>query len=521
MARQIAMLVILIPGTVFAQARMTIQSIELDRLQPFDSTSEMRWIERVANALHTQTKEFVIRRELLFREGDTVNLDLLEESERNLRRLGYLSNVEIRRDQASDSTVNVKVVTRDNWTLYGYGWFEKQGGITKFGANFSESNLAGLGQNLGLGYDHQSDRRNPNGYSASYYVPRLFSSEWESSVAYANSEDWRVIALQVDKPFYTEASDWSTGIHADRGTVKVQRYENGIATSTRFLNFQSQDLWGVYSLNAGDRKARIGSALVRQRYDQDSLFNRTAQHVTLLDFSFGWMERSFLKETYLNSLGVIEDVPVGFAGSAVAGKDLVDPRLSYFLLQSLFSVVSGNFFASGGAGIQGYRSGASFRDVTFSAALTLAFKTHHSGVAAANFTGTFGSNWTPGAQLYLDSRNMLRGIPAYALSGNRRLTFNLEDRLDNGLEFWYFKTGSVFFLDGGMIWMEGSPVSRARFSKSAGYGIRIMNDRLIGAGVLRIDFAYNFDRRDLEVILTTNQLFSVFGGVETVSPVSY
>src|SRR2546422_5107591 len=47
-----------------------------------------------ANRLHFETREYVIRRELLFEEGDPANPDVLYESERNLRRLNFLRSEE-------------------------------------------------------------------------------------------------------------------------------------------------------------------------------------------------------------------------------------------------------------------------------------------------------------------------------------------------------------------------------------------------------------------------------------------
>lgn len=153
------------PGTR-AQDKGTIDSIEIVQYPPFDSAATLRLINRVANALHVQTKEFVIRRELLFNKGDSVNQALLDETERNLRRLGFLNSVEIREVRLSDSTVDVSVATHDSWSLSGGLWYSTKGGIIKYGANVTERNLAGLGQTLGFTYDHQSNRKNPNGYSA-------------------------------------------------------------------------------------------------------------------------------------------------------------------------------------------------------------------------------------------------------------------------------------------------------------------------------------------------------------------
>src|SRR5260370_1618761 len=48
------------------------------------------WVYRAADALHIETRESVIRKFLLFQEGDPYDPTRLEESERNLRVLPFL-----------------------------------------------------------------------------------------------------------------------------------------------------------------------------------------------------------------------------------------------------------------------------------------------------------------------------------------------------------------------------------------------------------------------------------------------
>lgn len=506
---------------VQAQHSPIIRSIALERHPIFDTTAATRRIERIANALHIETREFVIRREILFREQDTLTQALIDETERNLRRLGYLGDVEIRQTHHADSLVDITVVTHEKWTLYPTAWITHEGGITSIQADVVESNFLGLGQSLGIGYDRRSNRRRPNGVRGFYTVPRLFNSEWESSVYYANSEDLKLAAVQAYKPFYTEASRWSGGFYADNGTIKAQKYDEGVLTAERFLDFQSQYIWGIHSSNDLNQKLRIGSALIHRRVARDSVFNSIAQHITLLNISLGWMERTYAKENHLNALGVPEDVPSGFSTSIVLGKDVARRDLFYFLLNAHFGAKTGELFTSGSSSFQGYRSGDSWRDATFSLSTTIARRTNALNTLAANASGIFGIHWSPGWQMYLDSPNRLRGIPAYALSGTRRVTVNIEDRFDNRIGIWFFQTGSVLFLDGGMIWDQGEGGFSARWYKSIGYGIRIANEKLQGASVIRIDFAYNVDRKDFEFIVSVNQLFSAFSGIETFSPLTY
>src|SRR6202162_2810069 len=48
------------------------------------------WVYRAADALHIETRESVIRKFLLFREGEPYDPARLEETERNLRVLPFL-----------------------------------------------------------------------------------------------------------------------------------------------------------------------------------------------------------------------------------------------------------------------------------------------------------------------------------------------------------------------------------------------------------------------------------------------
>src|SRR5436190_278654 len=74
------------------QSYPTIATIRIDREDVFDlDNPDERHLPFIwADRLHVETREYVIRRELLFQEGDPADPDVLYESERNLRRLVFL-----------------------------------------------------------------------------------------------------------------------------------------------------------------------------------------------------------------------------------------------------------------------------------------------------------------------------------------------------------------------------------------------------------------------------------------------
>ena len=73
-----------------------IRQIVILRDDVFAATGDdLKPYQSLMNGLHVETREVVVRAELLFSEGELLDLDLLEATERNLRDLDFFSHVEI------------------------------------------------------------------------------------------------------------------------------------------------------------------------------------------------------------------------------------------------------------------------------------------------------------------------------------------------------------------------------------------------------------------------------------------
>ena len=78
------------------------------------------------NSLHVLTKSYLIEDELLFKTGDPIDEDLIDETERNLRETGLFTNVDIILEPRDDYDYDVYVITQDKWSsdpniLFGTG----------------------------------------------------------------------------------------------------------------------------------------------------------------------------------------------------------------------------------------------------------------------------------------------------------------------------------------------------------------------------------------------------------------
>jgi hypothetical protein len=122
-----------------------IASIQIEREEVFvEGEGPVSWFTW-ANIFHWLTKKSVIRRELLFEEGDPYREARIEETMRNLRSLGIFAYVRIVPIKAEDEDeVGVLVYTRDLWSLRIENDFQITGGVVnRLLVQLTERNLFG------------------------------------------------------------------------------------------------------------------------------------------------------------------------------------------------------------------------------------------------------------------------------------------------------------------------------------------------------------------------------------------
>ena len=147
-----------------------IATITLEQLNVFNThlEEENNALFRFANRAHIQTEPEVIKNLLLFNSGDLYDAKKLSESERLLRKENYLYDAQISATENCDGDIDVKVITRDLWTLLPEINFSRSGGENKSSIGFRESNLFGWGKRLSFSRTTDSDR---SGYLFVYDDP--------------------------------------------------------------------------------------------------------------------------------------------------------------------------------------------------------------------------------------------------------------------------------------------------------------------------------------------------------------
>ena len=138
------------------------------------------------NVLHVQTRASLLRRFLLFNEGDPFDPALLAETERNLRLFGFLESVSVTASPPHDGVVDVTVVTHDALTTVVNADFSNEGGIAAYSADVTQMDLFGSGSAISLRTEHGVER---NVAAVEVIDPAIFGPHWSLDTLYSKNSD--------------------------------------------------------------------------------------------------------------------------------------------------------------------------------------------------------------------------------------------------------------------------------------------------------------------------------------------
>jgi len=214
----------------------SIDVVALDVVEPRDPVPDK------INWLHVTSRDHVIRREALLREGEPFRKVLADETARNLRRYSQLSVVLCVAVQGSEpGRVRLVLITKDVWSLR-LNWDAalSSGGFERLVLAPTETNV--------LGYQHSAGGRLdllPESYALSlrYSIPRVVGSR----VA-ASAEAGRIFnrrsdraegsfgTLVVERPLYSTRTPWALRFS---GTFRDEIYRYYRNAQLRFIDFKA------------------------------------------------------------------------------------------------------------------------------------------------------------------------------------------------------------------------------------------------------------------------------------------
>ncbi|MFY0255624.1 hypothetical protein ACDQ55_16900 [Chitinophaga sp. 30R24] len=303
-------------------------------------TTNMKLIH-LANRVHYDSRQWVIRQSLFFREDQTLDPFEMADNERYLRNRPFIQDARLYIQNVDADSVDVEVVTKD---LFEYGADISQFSATDIRAGVSNNDLFGAGQGLRLGMQWRSDYT-PSWNSEIHYTKyNMLGSFVDMSVGYTTLNNYAqldtnayegAIFINLNRPLYRNAAKWVGGLALSKNwSINIHGSLPVLGdTAYRDYSYTVIDGWIGYNfINNYRHDGTIGSkpnvALLARhynllfqrkpdqiRYKEDPVYNN--HRLYLLELQAYRID--YFKDHYFFGFGRTEDIPLGYNVSATSG----------------------------------------------------------------------------------------------------------------------------------------------------------------------------------------------------------
>ncbi len=488
-----------------------INSIQIVRVG-FDSnindtvTGKNRFFINLANDLHTNSRETLIKRNLFFKEGDNLIPLLLSDNERFLREQEFLQDAMIIVQNNDDpEMVDIIVITRDVFSL---GGKLNVRSAEKVETQIKEENFQGMGGRVSFGTLYDKVRSPHIGFNAEYLQRNIFRRFMNASVGFTNFDPALVNGLasetsfyfNLEKPLVHRYKQWTGAFNvAFNKTANNYLSDSVYKTYFNYRNIQA-DIWAGYNVGKIKRSflnilKSYTSFLAMRSFYVDfkkvpdtfaNTFNYNYANINGVLISYNLFRQNFYKTSFIYGFGRNEDLPVGINTSVTAGWTNKDgKRRGYYGLS-----VEGNYITRTGKYFNyGLRAGGfsykkNFEDIDLM-------------VTADHFTNLkklrkywrnrqfFGFSFARQFRHLLNNPLFLRsefGLPYFTnpvTEGRVRTTIKGETVFYHLKKFLGFRFAPFLFTDISLLTPRNEPFKKTSAYYALGSGFRTRNENLI------------------------------------------
>lgn len=490
------------------------------------------WVRRLSGALHHRTRESTVRRELLFREGEPCEEARLEESARILRASGTLRSAEIFATPAVDSGVDVRVLTRDDWSLRA-SLSVHGGDVRRF--RLAEENFTGRAIRLQARYVNFPFADHP-GFDVSVLDHQFFGRH-DAELLLGTSIVGPTVEQSVLRPFRSEFDRTAWRESARYRKEPFYFRSTAIGTVAQPLVLFGGDVGAAMRFGAPGRLTIVGAALSGERlYIEGQPFavepaddsaavaalagrfterRRVRAHLLL-----GARKLRFATHRGVDAVNAPEDIREGVEAGLVLGRSLVGGagrQHDWFGAGELFwGHAFGRrtlVFARGKAEGRWLQRESRWDGVIAAGDLVTYHAVSERGVVVVGLSGAGGWETSTPFQLLLAGSSGIRGYGHSGLPVGRRVVAEAEHRYFLGTAFRAVDVGTVAFVDLARGWAGPAPFGEdVAFAGSVGGGLRLAFPS--GSRVTyRLDLAVPLTRRGaFEVRFGLRQQFGILRG---------
>ena len=484
-----------------------IGRIVFDKQNVFDLSNpkENNALYRLANRWHIVTRDSVIRNQLLFAEGDRYTERLIRETERVLRQNAFFFDAKIDAVHYENGVVDLRVWTRDLWTLMPGFSVSRSGGENRVRVSLSERNLLGTGTSVRLNYVDNVDREE----TSIQYFDRNLGKTWTSLfMEYADASDGDTADLRVIRPFYQLDARWSGGVTLFDNSREVSFYDLGNEAAEYAAETQRHNAF--YGWSRGLDEGWVRRYTAGFMYD-DNQFTPVADGTlpTVLPedrtLAYPWLGIELLQDQFESTsnrdqmertedffLGARLWASIGYAAESF-GSDRESLLYRMEFSQGFGSMAKKSLLLSGSFSGRFDDGDDANTELTFNARYYNQITDKR--LFFMTLDASMGENLDLDNLVDLGGDTGLRGYPLRYQTGESRFLFTIEQRyFTDWYPFRLFRVGGAIFADAGRVWGE-NPLGNESLGwlRDVGFGLRLAPTRASGRDVIHIDVAFPLD----------------------------
>ena len=493
------------PWNALEARKASIGRVDVEIGDVFDLTKpdENNWIGRTANHLHALTREGVIRRVLLFAEGETVRERRIYETERLLRALPFVKDAHIDPVVQPDGTLVARVRVRDAWTTQLSANYVQVGGqrTTSFGVD--EKNFMGLGKSVAFDLSKDHERST---WGLAYGDPQLFGSRWTLATHIQYLTDGYTRSLQLERPFFALDTPWSTGVALSQGHASLYLYDLGTQVFQAPFIQNEVRLSGAMALHESGNRVWRGGLLLKRQDTSYGAITQTGPRgplppPVLADrrlrgpaLTFSTQEDAFESFEDLLGMDTPEDYDLAWTGNVELGTysrsfgSTMNAPFCRIQVGRGWSSSSGNLTLLA-ASWEGRKPATGLENTHLALSLVQYRKLTSNQILAGMVTVDQARRPDPETWYYLGGDQGLRGFPNQLHPGDARWTASFDYRLLTEQRWWgLVRLGYTAFLDLGSVRrLDGQGWSRTY--SDVGVGLRLGNLKSSAGRVILLSVA--------------------------------
>ncbi|MEG1649222.1 MAG: hypothetical protein RR277_04960 [Rikenellaceae bacterium] len=446
-----------------------------------------KFATNIGRALHITTKEKIIARNLLFKQGDIFNDEKMELSEYMLRETGYLTDAKIMPVALSDSTVAIIIITHDKLSVGASLDYRSR---LDSRVSLYDRNFTGRGNKLEISEYFNVKKKDPfTALGINHVFTNLFGTFTSLKTEAAYGEDRYMINVALNRDF-VETGDFAGGI----GYTRKKWMENYAIIDTLYHTDREYEFaWFGKSFQTG---AMHNHLYITAGYERTKFFDRPFTTKYFNPYfhdrqnmlaAIGVYKERFYKTNMINGFGYTEDVPYGYKIETIGGYFWGSYKNTSYIGSKLsigHKLRLGYFNASAevsgflGDAYNYHRTIAKFDLFYFTNLISMRRNYYLRMFLRLGYTGGFKMLYGEREQIGLNGVYSIRGIGMRDNYGVTRSYLSQENVYFAPWKVLGFKFALFSYLDMGTLGYETNPFKN-KYYGTIGMGVRLRNDNLI------------------------------------------